>query len=132
VVADQGGVPTSAAALARTTWDAVAIWAAADAERRRELSGTYHAVGGPATNWHAFALETFLQARRQGVPLQVKDVAAITTAEYPTPATRPKNSALSSDKLRERFGLEVRDWRDELHEVVMQIRDSQNAPLQSE
>ncbi|HEY0565051.1 MAG TPA: dTDP-4-dehydrorhamnose reductase, partial [Terriglobales bacterium] len=132
VVADQQGVPTSAAALASATWGTIAVWRNASGERRRELSGTYHAVGGPATNWHAFAEEAFRQADRARMSMQVKNVAAITTAEYPTPATRPRNSVLSSTRLRERFGIEVRDWREELKDVVVQIRDLQQAPIQSE
>ena len=39
------------------------------------------------------------------------EVAHITTAEYPTPAARPANSALDCSKFETTFGLETHDWR---------------------
>jgi dTDP-4-dehydrorhamnose reductase len=42
----------------------------------------------------------------------------ITTAEYPTPATRPKNSALSNAKLENVFGVRLGDWREALDEAL--------------
>jgi dTDP-4-dehydrorhamnose reductase len=35
----------------------------------------------------------------------------ITTAEYPSPARRPRNSVLDNGKLRQAFGIELPDWK---------------------
>jgi dTDP-4-dehydrorhamnose reductase len=52
-------------------------------------------------------------ARQRGVALKAgpDDVVAIATSAYPTPATRPLNSRLDTDKLRGTFGLHLPDWR---------------------
>ncbi|MEJ1406590.1 MAG: sugar nucleotide-binding protein, partial [Candidatus Sedimenticola sp. (ex Thyasira tokunagai)] len=41
-----------------------------------------------------------------------------TTEEYPTPATRPKNSVLDSQRINEIFGVEQPDWRQGLDRVL--------------
>jgi dTDP-4-dehydrorhamnose reductase len=39
---------------------------------------------------------------------------AITTAQFPTPARRPANSVMSTEKFWQRFG-ELPSWQDALH-----------------
>ena len=54
-------------------------------------------VGGGATTWHGLAEEIFrLAGERIG---RRPRVAAIATADYPTPARRPANSVLDTAKL---------------------------------
>jgi dTDP-4-dehydrorhamnose reductase len=47
--------------------------------------------------------------------LRAKRVTPITSAEYPTPARRPAYSVLSNSKLAKAFGIEIADWRAQLH-----------------
>jgi len=42
----------------------------------------------------------------------------ITTAEYPTPATRPANSELSALKFQSDFGYVPRHWREAVGDVL--------------
>jgi dTDP-4-dehydrorhamnose reductase len=42
----------------------------------------------------------------------------IRTADYPTPARRPKNSVLSNAKLDNVFGVRLGDWREGLEEAL--------------
>ena len=50
--------------------------------------GTYHLCGRGAVSWHGFARHIFAIARRLDLVGDV-DVAPITTADYPTAASRP-------------------------------------------
>lgn len=118
VVADQHGCPTSAADLA------AAILTIAD---RIEMdgwneawSGVFHAAGSGATTWHGLALKVFEAASRHGAKTP-SSVAAITTAEYPTPARRPANSRLDCGRLEEVFGIRLPDWRDSVSRTVDEI-----------
>lgn len=112
VVADQIGAPTGAELIADVTALALArlVLSKADGE---ELAGTYHLVAGGETSWHGFARAVIARARARGLALTAgpEDVEAIATADYPTPAARPRNSRLSTAKVRTAFGVHLPDWR---------------------
>lgn len=114
VVSDQLGAPTSALDIA----DAVIAVARqlidhpGDGARR----GVFHLSGTGYTDWAGFAEEIFaLSAARGGPGARVN---RITTAEYPTPARRPANSRLNTDKLHRVFGVRPAPWRDSLVPVI--------------
>lgn len=85
VVADQRGNPTYVPDLARTLVDIL---------QANVPPGIYHATGPETTTWHDFATRA-IQAATGETP----EIIPVTTAEYPTPAIRPKNSALADTKL---------------------------------
>ena len=122
VVADQWGAPTSAALLADITAHLVR-------QRQRQVAreafpyGTYHCVAAGETNWCDYARFVVGSAIQFGRPLKAGPAAirAITTAEYPTAASRPANSRLDTRKLREAFGLELPHWQTGIQHVVQQI-----------
>jgi len=66
-------------------------------------AGTSQTQG--STTWYEFA-----RAILGGDEGQAR-VKAIPSAEYPTPARRPRNSVLDNGKLRRAFGIELPDWR---------------------
>jgi dTDP-4-dehydrorhamnose reductase len=45
-------------------------------------------------------------------------VAAITTADYPTPARRPADSRLDCSKLAQTFGVRLPPWQESLGPTV--------------
>src|SRR5688572_17494476 len=90
VVADQRGRPTYAGDLAAV----IAAIARRAGEREPLPFGTYHAVGGPIVSWCEFADLIVEQAFQRGMLTKRALVRPITTADYPTPARRPANSAL--------------------------------------
>ena len=114
IVADQVGKPTSASELARTILE---ILPASDG-----CWGTYHLAQPDATSWHDFAKAVFAEAVRQGLHLRIKQVRPITTADYPTSAKRPANSALNCDRMEAVFGVKIKPWRESLEEVIHEIK----------
>jgi dTDP-4-dehydrorhamnose reductase len=118
VVADQHGCPTAATDLASAI---LAI-----AQRVQEdgwddaRSGVFHAAGSGETTWHGLAMAVFQEASRRGVKTP-SSVAAITTAEYPTPARRPANSRLDCTRLATVFGIRLPNWQESLVRTVDEI-----------
>ena len=111
VVADQRGCPTSTRDLA----EAVAAIDASLAEGSRDW-GTYHFAGQGVTTWRDFA--EAIVAAQAPVTGRAPPVAAIATAEYPTPARRPANSELDSGRFATVFGYRAQPWRIRTAETV--------------
>jgi dTDP-4-dehydrorhamnose reductase len=82
-------------------------------------AGIYHLAGEGETSWHGFAAGIFASLARRG--RRVPRLQAITTAEYPTQARRPKNSCLESSKAERVFGVRLRPWRSSLEECLDQL-----------
>lgn len=121
VVANQYGVPTSAALLADVT--ALLI-----RQRQREGDkncpfGLYHLVLGGETNWCDYARFVVSEALALGKSLKLSpdSIRAIASSEYPLPAKRPANSRLDTRKLRGFFGLELPDWQIGGRHILQQI-----------
>ena len=116
VVADQVGSPTSTLDLARTTLQML---------QHRDfgsLRGVFHVTNSGYASWHEFAQAIFAEARRLKFPLKVREVEAIPSSLYPTPAQRPHNSRLSPMKLKQLFGLELQPWPPALGESLKLLR----------
>lgn len=73
--------------------------------------GTYHYCSTPVTSWHAFANAVIAEARERGTLLLVENIAAITAAEYPTPAKRPAYSAFDCSKILRDYGIQQPSWK---------------------
>lgn len=117
VVNDQTGSPTAASdiALALTSIAYRLI------EDENAPVGTYNFVNSGHATWFEFACEIFRQRREAGHT--VPTVAAISTQQYPTPARRPTNSRLSTEKFCRDFGIDVREWPVALRQVLASITD---------
>lgn len=114
VVDDQRGTPTSAVDLAK----AILVIA----ERllgRQEDAGIYHVAGQGETTWYGLAAAILEGLGRRGGPLPT--LQPIKTADYPTPARRPRNSCLDSSKAERVFGVRLPPWRSSLEECLDQI-----------
>lgn len=114
VVADQQGSPTSAPDLARAILEIVRRIEAEGWQDR--FAGAFHAANEGATTWHGLAVATFTEAERHGRTMP--DVAAIRTADWPTPARRPPDTRLDGTKLRDVFGIALPPWQDSLARTV--------------
>lgn len=105
VVADQHGCPTYAPEIARAL---LAITQQVVVDRDPTLRGTFHLTGQGETTWAEFASAIFKGAFERGRK-RVR-INPITTAEYPTLASRPANSRLNGDKLDAIYGLRLDPW----------------------
>jgi dTDP-4-dehydrorhamnose reductase len=114
IVDDQMGAPTWAVTIADAT--AAIIRDAGEPAQLASQSGVYHLCAGGHTSWFGFAQAIFSHAPVQRKP----KLRPITTAEYPTPAKRPSNSMLNTDKFRHTFG-DLPAWDDAL-QTCMQVR----------
>jgi dTDP-4-dehydrorhamnose reductase len=108
VINDQVGAPTGADLLADITAHALRT-----AQQRPEVSGLYHLVAGGETTWFDYARFVIEWARARGVAVKVapEAIAPVPTTEYPTPARRPLNSRLNTNKLQAAFGLRLPHWQ---------------------
>ncbi|MCH8181084.1 MAG: dTDP-4-dehydrorhamnose reductase [Proteobacteria bacterium] len=124
VIDDQVGAPTGADLLADVTAHAIRVVQGAPAgPRRDELLGLYHLVASGHTSWHAYASFVIEWARAAGQPIRVapEAIRPIPTADYPTPAQRPLNSRLATDKLQQAFGLQLPDWQQGVSRMLTEI-----------
>lgn len=121
VVADQHGVPTSAALIARVT--AAVLEAMRNAPADDPRWGIYHVVPAGETNWNELARYVTARAREHGFALRAtpQTVTAIRTHEYPSAARRPANSRLDTTKLQSTFHIELPDWRKGVDEVLLEM-----------
>jgi dTDP-4-dehydrorhamnose reductase len=108
VIDDQFGAPTGADLLADLSALALRV-----AQTQPRVAGTYHAVPRGETTWHGYARHVVEFARRAGQPIKVPAdaIVAVPTSAFPTPAKRPGNSRMNTDKLRRSFGVALPDWR---------------------
>jgi dTDP-4-dehydrorhamnose reductase len=129
IVRDQLGAPTWSRQIAAATvkalqqicnrTDETAAWS--------KRSGTYHMTAAGETTWYEFTQAilqeaaqssnsaAWFQAATNGKDLLTRRVVPITAAEYPTAARRPAYSVLSNSKLNRVFGIQLPDWREQLH-----------------
>ena len=108
VVADQVGCPTSTLTLAAACWRAIGV------EGPRILQWSDAGVA----SWYDFAVAIGELGVQAGLLERAARVKPLTTADYPTPATRPSYSLLDCSTSREALGLEPLHWREGLAEVL--------------
>lgn len=109
VANDQIGAPTSALVIAEVT--------------SRVLThighglplhpGTYHLTSTGETSRNNYARFVIGEALRRGAALKMapERVSPVPSSAYPSPATRPHNSRLSTQKLRSALGIDLPDWQ---------------------
>jgi dTDP-4-dehydrorhamnose reductase len=118
VVDDQFGNPTSALDIAD------AVLAICDRWEEDPATGsgqTCHLAGTGQTNWAGFASHVFDVSARFGGPSA--RVTGIPTSDFPTPARRPANSRLDTNRFAETFGWRAPEWRGSVEKVVRRLLD---------
>ena len=118
VIADQVGAPTGADLLADVT--ALALWRL---RSQPDLSGSYHCVAAGQTTWHGYAQFVIEWARAHGHAVKVapERVLSTLTQDYPTPARRPLNSRLDTQKLRSTFGITLPHWQQGVQRLLAEV-----------
>jgi dTDP-4-dehydrorhamnose reductase len=116
VVDDQLGSPTSALDLADGVLSIALAWHDEPAQGRGNV---YHLAGPEQLSWCGFARAIMNECRRLDLP--AADVQPISTAEWPTKAIRPRNSALDSGKFARDFGFAMPELRVSLGTAVQRL-----------
>ena len=124
IVGDQFGAPTSSESIANGVVQLVNTW---QVEQANE-SGVYHFTNAGETSWHGFSCEIVNEYNRlaaiktwPALKASIESIAAITTADYPTPAARPANSRLDNAKLKQVFDVELPSWQQSLQQVMQSL-----------
>ncbi|MUL05930.1 dTDP-4-dehydrorhamnose reductase [Aliivibrio fischeri] len=112
IVGDQFGGPTYAGDIAHALIQIANRIKGDDVEY-----GVYHYSGLPHVSWFEFADTIFDAAVKQNIILSKPSLTSITTDQYPTPAKRPSNSRLNTDKITNCFDIKASDWTAALNNI---------------
>ena len=118
IVSDQIGAPSYAHHLAKGTLDLLEKVL----DLREFPKGIYHFCNSGETSWYGFAQAIFETGRDLGMHFQVKQIETILSGDYPTPAIRPKNSRLNTEKISEILGVQLPHWTEGLRECLQQVK----------
>jgi len=121
VVDDQHGCPTSARDIADAL-KTITLKMIADTDAP---TGVYHFVNAGETSWAGLAREVVALSAASGGPSAI--VEGISSADYPTPARRPSNSRLSTEKLAHDYAITPRPWQAAVAEIIVEL-NAERAP----
>lgn len=113
VVSDQVGTPTSTHSLGRLIARIV---------QDEEASGVFHWSDAGVASWYDFAVAIQEEALAAGLLHRAIPVSPISTADYPTPASRPAYSVLDKTASYRRFEMAATHWREELRQVIAELK----------
>lgn len=112
VIADQVGTPTWANALAQAIWQAV----------DKNITGIHHWTDAGVASWYDFAVAIQEEALALGLLEKKIPIKPLTTADYPTPASRPAYSVLDKTVTWKALDLQSDHWRDALRQMLVELK----------
>lgn len=119
VVADQLGNPTSAFDIADGVLKVLTNLAA---NSDIALRGVFHMTASGEASWADFAEAIFEASAANGGPSA--RIKRISTAEYPTPATRPANSRLDCGEIARLHGVVLPEWHGAMETVISRLQNA--------
>jgi len=80
-------------------------------------------VASGETNWFDYARFVIEWSRAHGQPVRVAPdaIQPIPSSAYPTPAARPLNSRLATNKLQQAFGLAMPHWQAGVERMLTEV-----------
>ncbi len=123
IVNDQFGAPTSALSIAQVTQQIVRQLAAAPDQAAwwQQFQGLYNLTNTGYTSWFGFTTAIVEQAGLRGLLNKAAPtLEGIPASDYPTPAKRPVNSRLDTQKIQQTFSVSIPDWQSALEECLDQ------------
>ncbi len=134
VINDQFGAPTGADLIADVTAHAIRQVLQLSLKTRtaptstshttpQTCSGIYHLVASGQTTWFDYAKHVLAQVKQGQEAIKVKatEVLPVATSAFPTPATRPHNSRLTTQKLQDTFGLTLPPWQAGVNRMLAEL-----------
>ncbi len=111
IIADQVGTPTWAKPLANAIWKAIEI----------DATGMYHWSDAGVASWYDFAYAIMEEGVALGLLEKTITINAITTADYPTPASRPCYSVLDKTSTWKKLEMKSDHWRVSLRQMMTEL-----------
>jgi dTDP-4-dehydrorhamnose reductase len=111
VVNDQIGTPTNAVDLAETVIKIIIC--SGLSVPHSGARGLFNFSNEGQCSWYDFAKKIF---EINNIKIDLKPIE---TSSYPTPAQRPAYSVLDKSKIRNTFGIEIKNWRESLENIVL-------------
>lgn len=121
IIDDQIGAPTGASLIADVTAQVIRYYTLQSDVRCQELHGHYHLAPTGSCSWFEYANFIFTNVKELGEILALEEVSAITTEQYPTPAKRPHNSRLNTQKIQTQFNLHLPHWQQGVTHVLKEL-----------
>ena len=122
IVNDQFGLPTSTDLISSIVLQFLSLYF--HQEIKKEDYGIYHLAPQGRVSWHEFACSIIQKASYEGfnIKTKIENVTPISTSDYSSVATRPKNAVLNNNKLKNFLGIEIYDWKKYLDDTLKQIK----------
>jgi dTDP-4-dehydrorhamnose reductase len=120
VINDQFGAPTGADLIADVTAHAIRQVTQANINTP---AGIYHLVASGTTTWFDYAKHVLAQAQQAQLAIKIKatEVLPVATSAFPTPAKRPHNSRLNTQKLQTTFNLTLPPWQSGVNRMLAEV-----------
>jgi dTDP-4-dehydrorhamnose reductase len=115
VVNDQIGSPTYAADLAAAILQIIHYSQYSDSDPA-SAAGIYHYANEGVISWYDFAVAI------KEISGSHCSVNPIPTSQYPTPAKRPAYSVFATQKIQNKFSVELRPWKESLQECISRLQ----------
>jgi len=119
IVDDQVSNPTWARTLAEVTAQVISQGHHHLVETMIHKKGVYHLTGNGSCSRYEWANVILILDPNKKEQI-IRNVMAVSSDEFPTPALRPRNSALSNSKFIKTFGLNYPHWKQALRLMLME------------
>ncbi|WP_284078199.1 dTDP-4-dehydrorhamnose reductase [Herbaspirillum aquaticum] len=118
VIDDQFGAPTGAELISDVTAHAIH-----QVLRTGDGRGTYHLAASGETTWHGYAQYVIAEAQRlqSQSGWKVQAIEAVPTSTFPTPARRPHNSRLATQRFQSTFNVRLPGWQQGVERMLAEI-----------
>jgi len=111
IIADQIGTPTWANSLAQAIWKAI----------ENNITGIHHWSDAGVASWYDFAYAIMEEGVALGLLEKKIEINPITTADYPTPASRPCYSVMDKTSTWQALGFKSEHWRVALRQMMAEL-----------
>ncbi len=111
IIADQIGTPTWANSLAQAVWQAI----------ENKVTGIHHWSDAGVASWYDFAYAIMEEGVELGLLDKTITLNAITTADYPTPASRPCYSVMDKTTTWKALDFKSEHWRVALRKMMSEV-----------
>ena len=112
IISDQIGTPTWANSLAQAVWQAI----------DNNITGVHHWSDAGVASWYDFAYAIMEEGVALGLLNKTITLNAITTADYPTPASRPCYSVMDKTITWQALNIKSEHWRVALRKMMAELQ----------